>query len=87
MRVSGRRTSSMDMERKHGLMKLCTRVSTVTERSTGRVSSSGRTIVVTRVIFKIITSTESENMCGLMVEFTRVNGRITKWREKEFSLG
>ena len=77
----------MATARRIGLMRQSTRDSIRLERSTERVCSCGRTIVLMRDSSSRITSTGLASMSGRMGASTRDNGRTTRWREREYLLG
>lgn len=87
MKAIGDRTSSMDMERRLGPTKQSIVGSTATVRSTARANFYGRTIVATKDSFNRTTFMDLENTFGRMEGLTKVNGRIIRWKGKEFSLG
>lgn len=51
------------------------------------VNLFGQILVHMKEIFIRIIFMEQENIVGLMVEFTKVNGSTIKWKVKVFSLG
>lgn len=77
----------MERARKLGRMGPAIKVSMLRARSTARGPSSG--LMAARIMGTslIITSRASEFTTGVTREFTKVNGKTIRWREKGFSRG
>ena len=81
MKVTGKRTSSMERGLRHGLMVQAITETILMARSMALESLLGLMEALTRDNFKRTTLRERECTSGLMAESMRENGRTTKWKE------
>ena len=87
IKVIGARTNSTVRDVKPGQMGLNTKVITLKARNMAKVNSSGQTVAPMMVSSLRTISKASESIAGLMAANSKANGKITKWREREFSHG
>jgi len=84
---SGKKTSSMGTEKKHGLTALATRETMWTEGSTDKGCSLGQTEAPTKASFTRIILREEASTSGQMAGSTKASGATTKWRARACSPG
>ena len=87
MKESGLKINSMAMEQRDGLTEHHTKGIMPKERNTERVNLHGLTIALILEISMITIFMEQAFTSGLMAEFIQVNGKTTKWKVMELSLG
>jgi hypothetical protein len=87
MRDIGRKTNSMDKERKPGPMVLSTRVTMLMAKRTEEAASDGLMAQHIKANSLTITSTVKVYISGLILASTMVNGKTTKCMARVCSLG
>ena len=87
MKVSGKMTSNMEKEWRHGMKGLSMRVTMLMGRRKDMDTTSGQISQYTRVNGLTIGLMALELIYGLMEGNTMVNGRIMTWRVSESTSG
>jgi len=87
MSVIGKKINKMEKGLKHGQMVLNKMVNMSLERNTELVHLIGLMEVYMRDIFMIIIYKEEVNKHGVIIEFMKENGKITKCMEMEYLNG
>ena len=86
-KVIGKKINNTEKEKKHGLMVLAMKVTTLMERKMVMVNSSGLMVQPTKDNSRITTFMEEESIFGLIIDAMKDSGKITKCTAKVSSHG